>query len=127
MLPLIAVSERPEPFLRRASVRPAPLGGCDAHLVLERALEGGLGLVAGKLGDGAGRHVRCLERVGSDRHADISQQLAGRTAETLLKVTNEGGARHVAAPSELRKSPGTGRFVEEGDERGYEARIACKG
>jgi hypothetical protein len=31
---------------------------------LKRALEGGLGLVAGKLGDGAGRQVRCLGSAG---------------------------------------------------------------
>src|SRR5271168_5137712 len=115
MLPLIAVSVKPKPFLSRASVRPAPLGGRDAHLVFERPLEGGLGLVAGKLGDGAGRYVRCLEPVGSDRHADVSQQLAGRTAETLLKVTDECGARHVAAPSELGNAPGAGGLVEDGD------------
>ena len=104
MFALIAVSVKPNRFRSGASMRPAPLGGRDAHLVLERALEGRFGLVAGKLGDGAGRHARCLERVGSDRHADVSQQLGGRTAETLLKVTNEGGARHVAALSELRNT-----------------------
>src|SRR5215813_7402983 len=99
----------------------APLGGGDAHLVLKCALEGGLGLVAGKLSDGAGRDVRRLERVGSDGHADVGQQFAGRTAETLLKVTNEGGPRDVAAPSELRKSPGAGGLVKESNERGHEA------
>src|SRR5438105_9904167 len=125
MLRLIAVSVKPECFPSRAPVHPAPLGGRDAHLVLKRALEGGLGLVAGKLSDSAGRHVQCLERVGGDRHADVSQQLAGRTAETLLKVTNEGGARHVAALRELGKGPGAGGLVEEGDERGHEAGISC--
>src|SRR6516164_9130990 len=82
MLPLIAVSAKPKRFRSPAPVHPAPLGGRDAHLVLKRALEGGLGLVAGKLGDGSGRHFRCVERVDSDRYANVSQQLAGRTAET---------------------------------------------
>ncbi len=83
-------------------------------------------MVAGKRGDGAGRHVRCLEGVGSDRNTDVAEQIAGRTAETLLKMPNEGGARHVAALSELGKSPGTGRLVEERGERGREARIGCE-
>ena len=57
MLPLIAVSVKPKCFCfrSRASVRPAPLGGRDAHLVLERALEGCLRLVASELGESTDR------------------------------------------------------------------------
>jgi hypothetical protein len=40
---LIAVSAKPKRFRSRAPVHPAPLSGRDAHLVLKRALEGGLG------------------------------------------------------------------------------------
>ena len=83
-------------------------------------------MVSGKLGDGTGRHVRCLDRVGSDRHANVGEQVAGRTAQALLKMADEGGARHVAAPSELGKSPGKGRLVKEGGERGDVARICCE-
>jgi hypothetical protein len=88
-------------------VHPAPLGGRDAHLVLKRALEGGLGLVAGKLGGGAGRHVRCLERVGSDRHADVSQQLGGETLG-LVGWHPEGGVAH---PERLEQ-PGAEELAE---------------
>src|SRR5260370_38601864 len=109
---LECLSWKPGWFLNSGSVRPAPLTGRDAHLVLVRALEGGLRLVAGKPSDSSGRHVRCLQRVGSDRHANVSEQIAGGTAEALLKMANEGGARHVAAQRELGKSPGTGRLIE---------------
>src|SRR5260370_32485215 len=95
--------------------------------MLERALEGGLRLVASELGDGAGRHVRCLERVGSDRHANVGEQVAGRTAEALLKMANEGGARHVAALSKLGQGPSTRRLVEHVADRGCAPRIPAWG
>jgi hypothetical protein len=39
-----------------------------------------------------------LSALGSDRHANVGQQVAGRTAQVLLKVANDG-ARHVATLS----------------------------
>jgi hypothetical protein len=58
---------------------------------------------------------------------DVAEQIAGRTAEALLRMPNEGGARHVAALSKLGKRPSTGRLVEVGGERGDEAWVSGEG
>jgi hypothetical protein len=55
-------------------------------VLFERALKGGLGLVASKFGHGAARHLRSLQRVGGDCHANVREQVAGGTAETLLEM-----------------------------------------
>src|SRR5260370_14364282 len=76
----------------------APLRRSDAHVTLEGALERRFGLVPDRLRHGAGGKGRSLQFVCRERHPNVSQKIAGRSSELLLKLAGRRGPRPVAQP-----------------------------
>src|SRR5258708_11148790 len=95
----------------------APLRRSDPHVTLEGALERRLGLVPHRLRHGAGGKGRSLQFVRCEHHPDVSQKIAGRSSELLLKLSGGRGPRHVAPPRQVRERPCPRRLVEKGGPR----------
>src|SRR5260370_16014684 len=76
-----------------------------------------VGMFPGRLGHGAGGKGRSLQFVRCEHHPDVSQKIAGRSSELLLKLSGERGPRHVAQPRKLRQRPCPRRLAEEGGHR----------
>jgi len=90
----------------------APLGRSYAHVSLESALERRLGLVADRIRHRTDRHGWPLQFIGRKSHADVGQEITGRSSKLLLEVAGQRRARHVAKSRKLRQRPCPRRLVK---------------
>jgi hypothetical protein len=89
-----------------------PLGRSYAHMSLERALERRLGLIADRIGHCTRGHGRLLQFIGRKSHADVGQEITGRSSKLLLEVAGQRRARCVAKSRKLRQRPRPRRLVK---------------
>src|SRR5260370_5841236 len=89
-----------------------PLSRSYADEAFERGLERRFGLIADGIRHCTGGHGWFLQLIGRNRHADVSQEITGRSSELLLELARQRRARHVAETRKLRQRPRPRRLVE---------------
>src|SRR5262249_38993562 len=94
---------------------------------LERAAEGGLGLVAGALGDGGDRLAALAQRLRGERHAPAREVLDRRLADERGEALGERGARERDLLRERVHRPVAPRIAVQERKRAADLRVAHAG
>src|SRR4051812_2592216 len=82
-----------------------PLRWRHADLPFENALKCGFRLIPHSLTDLGDRHARLRQLASGDRHADVREHVARRTADRFVEVTCERSTRHMTEFGERRQRP----------------------